>query len=267
MFTHYLITRFNIKVSNFGPERMDSPPMTEDWLNDRLKLFLTYTVPSALAQTTTNFRWLIYFDPDTPRSILGKVQFLLNGPVPVEIVFVNDYQAMLDDLVTRARNMPTSYIMTSRMDNDDMISCHFIQKVQEAFVPQHDTIINLNAGFEYSMEDQVLKKWNTRFKNQFITLIEKTDNTNLQSVYGFPHWRLPAGAHVINIPGKPYWIYLRHELNYSEGKITGIPVFVKPASLDDFPVSVSKLHLSSTHTFHYALRWFPKMLKRRLGIK
>ena len=173
---------------------------------------------------------------------------------------------MIDDLIFKIKNAPTPFVITTRMDNDDIISSHFISQVQQSFIQQHNTIINLNAGYEYSVEDQVLKKWNTRFKNQFISLIEQSDNDSIQSVYAFPHWRLPEDAKVINVPGRPYWIYLIHELNYSGSKVTGIPVFIKPRHLKDFPLAVRKLKLSTIHTFRYGVKWFPKMVRRRLGL-
>ena len=78
MFIHYLITRVNIRVSAYGPEKMDSPAMDDAWLNDRIELFLRFCIPSVLEQTSKNLTWLIYFDPATPSFVFEKLNLNVN---------------------------------------------------------------------------------------------------------------------------------------------------------------------------------------------
>lgn len=266
MFKHYLITRFNIYSTGNGPERMYSPKMDLDWLTARLNLFLKYCAPSILQQTTSNFTWLIYLHPQTPELILNQLKFLEKNKIEIQLIFLPSYELMLEDLIHKIRNASTPFVITSRIDNDDLISKFFIENVQNAFLPEHNRIINFNSGYEYSIVDKVLKRWNTRFKNQFISIIENVKMPDIQSIYGFPHWRPPAGSKICNVPGPAHWTYLRHELNYSDPAITGMPVFIKPKEFELFPDSLSELPLSWWHTFLYSTKWFPVVFKRRLRI-
>jgi hypothetical protein len=263
MFIHYLATRFNIKVSRFGPENMDSPVMDAAWLEKRLSLFLQYCAPSVLVQSQPNFIWLIYLDPETPKEIMRRIDFLLHDTIKVEFCFVEDYPAMLSDLQNKIRRSESPYVITTRMDNDDVISKHFIHHIQTAFLQKHRMVINFLSGYEYSRADKVLKKWNVRFHNQFISLIEKSGADDILSVYGFPHWKLPVGSEIINLKVGPQWLYIRHELNYSGGGITGIPQLIRPSDLKLFPESIQKMPVSLTGTLKYARLWIPKMIKRK----
>ena len=173
MFIHFLITRFNIKISGSGPEKMTSPFMTAQWLSQRLNLFLTYCVPSVLEQTNKNFIWLLYFDRDSPKFILDQITFLKNQSPEVRILLVGDYNEMLGDISSTIKSSQQPFAITSRLDNDDLISKDFIERVQNAFVPHHNTIINFNSGLEFSIWDKVMKKWNNRPHNQFISVFAK----------------------------------------------------------------------------------------------
>jgi hypothetical protein len=217
-----------------------------------------------MEQSNTNFTWILYFDPATPAPILKKVAFLLNAPVKTELRFADNYDSMLADLRKTLHDAPSQYVITSRLDNDDLISRHFISDVQKSFKPHHATFINFNAGYEYSLHDCVLKKWNVRPHNQFISIVEEAKAMDLQSIYGFPHWKIPENAEVIDISGEPHWIYLRHGLNYSGSAITGIPCFFRPKYLALFPGEMRNARLSFAGTLHYSLRWLPKMVKRKM---
>lgn len=260
MFTHYLITRFNIKVTGSGPEVLDSTGTDDAWFQERMRLFKLYCAPSVLAQSNNNFKWLIYFDPATPLEELG---YVLEGRVPVEFIYTQDYPSMVLDIIDRIRAAPTPYVVTSRIDNDDAISSIFIQSVQDAFVPEDKTIINPNSGYIYESNNQLLTRWNKRFKNQFLSIIEHKDSGQVYSVYGFPHWKPPMEASIINIQGPPYWIYWRHSHNFSDQKRTGIPIFIK-TKLRAYPTAVQSIPISWKFTLKYALHWFPKVVKRRL---
>lgn len=263
-FTHLLITRFNIRVAGYGPERMESPSMTEEWLEERFSLFTRFCAPSVVAQTEKNFIWLWYLAPETPVGFIQRITSFPLASVEVDIRYVRDYSDMLHDTQQYIRRLHTPFVITTRLDNDDIISQDFIARVQSSFLPQERTIINFLAGYEYGSRDHVLKRWNVRYMNQFISLIESTQAVDLLTIYQFPHWKIPARANIVNIGGSPYWIYLRHALNYSEQKINAIPVFRKSSPLARFPAFRADVPISFLHTLRYAIAWFPHMVTRRI---
>lgn len=260
MFTHYLITRFNIKVSGAGPEVLNSAGANEEWFQTRMMLFKSFCAPSVLGQISKNFKWLIYFDPSTS---LEEIAYMLHSRVPVEFILTKDYHSMVQDIIHRIREAPTPYVITSRMDNDDAISSIFIQSIQQAFIPVDKTIINANSGYVYDSAHRLLTRWNKRYKNQFLSIIEDKNADRLYTVYGFPHWKPPAEVSIINIQGPPYWIYWRHSDNFSDQQRTGIPMFTKNR-LNTYPQAVQRIPISWKSTIAYAIQWLPKVIGRRL---
>ncbi|HJW29137.1 MAG TPA: glycosyltransferase [Saprospiraceae bacterium] len=263
MFTHFLITRFNLPLSGFGPEIIYSPSLDETWLRVRLKYFLQYCVPSVLSQSTTAFTWLIYLDRSTPEEFRQTLQFSTAQPVPIELVYVKDFDGMLEDLRHRIRQVTTSHVITSRIDNDDVIHMKFMETVQIHFTPASMTLVNFNSGYEYHVHERIIKKWNERLHNQFMSLFEDAQAANILTIYGFPHWQPPGNATFINISSPPGWAHIRHENNYSPDTYKAIPVFTSGALKTISPV-FRDTTFSFYNTMTYALRWFPRMIARRI---
>ena len=67
---HVLLTRFNLPSAGF-----ESIVRAQDgWLKDRIELFERYSIPSVQAQTSQAFHWIIYFDPESPEWLKGRIQ-------------------------------------------------------------------------------------------------------------------------------------------------------------------------------------------------
>ncbi len=259
MFSHYVITRFNVRIDGMGPEKIISPPLDASWLEERLFYFSRFCVPSLQQQTETNFTWLVYVDAETPAPVLNNLLALRTSLPHLEFLPVVDFAHMLSSLRERMMKSPEPYIITTRLDNDDMVSRTFIASIQAAFRPAPLTVINFNAGYEYDIRLGIVKKWNERFHNQFISLVEQRDTPEILTVYGFPHWRLPEKAGVINLDAPAGWMHLRHRGNYSPDTYKGIPVFSK-REVKPFPVEIK---ISMIQSIRYALAWFPRMVARR----
>jgi hypothetical protein len=263
MYTHYLVTRFNIRIEGMGPEKIESPPLDQAWMQARLQYFETYCAKSVCNQFTTAFTWLVYFDTETDPAIFQRLAPVLRCGPKIECITADHFDAMLADVRQRIALADQPYIITSRLDNDDMISRDFIQRVQDAFVPEHNTLINFNAGFELDATTGLVKKWNQRFHNQFISLIEKKQPADALTVYGFPHWGPPTEMREINIDVPPAWMHLRHVNNYSHNTYKAIPVFSNQ-SLENFPVEHAFSVRRWWHTMRYGMQWFPRMVWRRI---
>ena len=61
MFKHFLITRFNLIKADWNTNKKDKAVLTEEWHENRFKLFLNYCYPSVAAQQNKNFTWLVFF--------------------------------------------------------------------------------------------------------------------------------------------------------------------------------------------------------------
>jgi hypothetical protein len=262
-FTHYLISRFNIRVKTYGPEPLDSSAIDPFYIQQRLKLFEDYCLPSVRSQVSKNFSWLIYFDVDTDPQLLNRVQQITGSEIPVLLIRVPDFEGMLSDLRERIRVLTTPYVLTTRLDNDDLISENFIAAVQRHFIKTDGLVINFTRGFEIDLNRHYIKKWNDRPKNQFITLMEKRGSEKALTIYGFPHYALPPDLPVLYDRNDYQWAYTRHGYNYSPQKINARPVF-QMKRLRSFPFLYNGFSLSFTHTAMYTLQWFAKRTVRKI---
>lgn len=63
---HFILTRFNLNL--WHKDKNDNEINRNEWLAYRLNLFETYCLPSVVAQTEQNFKWIILVDKETPKE-------------------------------------------------------------------------------------------------------------------------------------------------------------------------------------------------------
>ncbi len=76
-FNHFLLTRFNIKSDNGFDLVVSDPQKTiynPEWLEDRFKRFEKYCYYSVKSSSNTNFKWLVFFDINTPDVFRAKIK-------------------------------------------------------------------------------------------------------------------------------------------------------------------------------------------------
>jgi len=125
MFKHYIFTRWNLLDTNttiYNNPAIDNP---EVWMKHRMELFEKYTLPSVMLQTCKNFTWLLAFAKETPIWITDKYKEFPN------VVIIREYPA--DWLRRYWGHTEGDWIISSRLDNDDMIMPEYIETVQSYF--------------------------------------------------------------------------------------------------------------------------------------
>ena len=79
----------------------------------------------------------------------------------------------MDSIIKELTPSATEYVLTSRLDNDDGINCHFIEDIQSRFKRVEDEcVLNYLYGYQYEPSSDILKKWYYT-NNHFITSIQK----------------------------------------------------------------------------------------------
>ena len=118
----------------------------EEWMEHRMKLFDELTLPSVICQTCTDFTWLLAFDRNTPEWIKDKYMSFPNVMIaynyPADHI-KNEYSAI---------NVPPyngDWIITSRLDNDDIILPEYIETVQSYF-DKTFKLVDVN-GYQYDL--------------------------------------------------------------------------------------------------------------------
>lgn len=212
-FDHFLLTRFNVRVF----EGAGRP--TESWLTERFNLFRTFCFGSVSQQSNSNFRWLVFMDEDTPqwlREAISSLAVDMNGRlIPVYLLTPFSAQKVAEEVRQRASS---SYVITTRIDNDDAISFDFIEQIQARFLSQEFEFLNFIDGCQLANGRTYKRPYPA---NPFITLFEyNTPDMPLKTVYLDEHPRLPMHGKVRDVrTGHAMWIQIVHSSNVANAVV------------------------------------------------
>ena len=180
-FSHYILTRFNFGL--YDKEDAD------EWMSARMGLFEA-TKESILSQEG-EFQWIVSVDSRTPVKYLKKI-FTDKRMIKVTC----DSRVAFDDIKPK-----TPWVITTRMDNDDLYLPGAVKAIQEQFKPEIRVIDieynQLYKGKRYTSE--------RRGPNSpFLSLVEPSDR--VKTCYCRPHYKLldgyPTEDGLVSIPGK-----------------------------------------------------------------
>lgn len=267
-FQHYLITRFNIPASNWKCDKNNKVVQDEVWLQKRISLFETFCLPSVIGQSQKNFQWLVWFDTNSPQLLKDKINEWQNkctNFIPCYSVDYDEWQFSQMSIYIK-ENSKQEYVITTRLDNDDALRYDAIEQIQEAFVQQDNTIIDMPNGFCYNQQNHLFSR-NTITSSPFISYIECFSKEHIDTVYreGHPAWI--GKACFVNLQDF-LWIQVIHDSNIANSQ-HGKICFWEQNSLFNTDIAVlsrvSVLH-SRVKQEYYLLKHILKMqLLRLLG--
>ena len=205
---HAILTRFNLPSPDYE-ERLRNQPR---WLEERFELFGRYCLPCVRRQTLTNFKWIIYFDPASPswaKEIIQKYarQGLFYPRFRAEVPR-ND---LLGDIRELFPNRSASLI-TTNLDNDDMIAKDFVHRLQAYAVRETGRRVALNfpSGYAYA-QGQFYRHFDK--SNAFASMFEPWDGAI--TIWCDWHTRLASHATLIQVDNLPAWAQVIHARNVS----------------------------------------------------
>ncbi len=264
-FTHFIITRYNVKLEGWGWDHDISGAATldESWLKHRYDLFMKYCVPSVATQSCSDFEWLIYISPDTPDEYLQKFNALTSKYPHFSFRPVNGYDESMDDIRRSLSSAKTPYVITPRLDNDDGLGKEYVAHVQRHFVKEDKVIINFLHGNGYDVNRSVLTSMYHMCMNHFTSLIEirSPDVSNI-SVRGFAHDDPPSEMKFINLDDKHAWLKIFHDRNL-KSQLFGYPVFQSRLH-EYFGLHPRDLHVNVGNTLAYSASWLADGVKRKI---
>lgn len=173
MYKHYLITRFNVKLYRKEGEPASA---SEEWLANRFVLFEKYTLPSIKNQACKDFKWLVLFDADTPDKYKRKIEeYSLSLPQFTPIYVTGSPSEMCSEIVLDYINNdnPKEYLITTRIDNDDVIHRDYMRNIQKAFKPAENTFVTFRSGLQYVESTNSMIKFNY-IKNHYVSRVERS---------------------------------------------------------------------------------------------
>jgi hypothetical protein len=274
IFKHFVITRFNIKYSLETKNGNQENIITDQWLKNRFDIFEKFCFPSICHQSNQNFIWLIYFDSNTPPAYREKVAGYAKVFENMVPRFISGQSVFLESVIMDVKEFTSNeqqYIITTRIDNDDVLHKNAISVIQYHFQKQDNIIIDLRKGYCLQIvPDFLLTRFYFPF-NQFISLIEKFDNFQKpRTVYCRKHQEWRNYARVIAIDNDYYWLQLIHNENIIN-KIHG-PAVIKIKILRDFAINQNFRidwryfwHYLKRNSFFYLKKILPPRIKKILS--
>lgn len=244
MLHHFILTRFNLRLWSHDKNGETINPAS--WLEERLQLFETYTLPSVKGQTCQDFTWVLLVDRDTPVDYRERMKaYREQCPQMVFIAVGKRYAAefarIFEEVVNEQLKEKDAHAgdlcLTTYLDNDDCLHKDYIQSVHSLLNSPQSTppiakdndrgaFITFDYGLQYYTELGIA----TRIKysnNHFITLAEPLipSNPSTSSSFRQPYTCYGYGSHFylekreilpvnhIIQPDKPMWVEVIHKDN------------------------------------------------------
>ncbi len=218
MFKHFLITRFNLRKSDWKTNKNNKAILTEEWHKNRFQLFTDYCFPSVAYQTNKEFNWIVFFDTSTPDEYKKVITALQNDLSIFKPIFIDGMNQFLPSIKTYIKDFDEKYIITSSLDNDDCISRTYIEEIQKEFDQQDFMVLDFVDGYTLQIQPNIKIGKKLHQYNPFISLIEK--NNEPITVCDVPHRIWKKEKRILQIRDKRIWssiIHLENKVNEFTG--------------------------------------------------
>lgn len=254
---YVILTRFNLQYKE------STQNLSVEWLEERIQLFQTYTLPSIQAQTNQNFEWLILIDARTPDSIYQRLQNITNSYIHLVRVeaqgdeALNAYYRSLAHELGKGHDM----LISTRLDSDDCLAVNFTDAItkfiQAKSVPY---AVSFSTGLQYFSR----KGWNFRItypSNHFLTIFEQGDSA--QSALGYDHTRIDEYMPlIIGDKTRPMWTEIVHGGNIANNYTPALKPYPYPFTWKNVSGLIA-LHLHyRCWQVQYAIRHPKKVIDR-----
>jgi hypothetical protein len=192
-FTHLLLTR-----SDYRP---DHPALAE-----RVRLFRELTVPSIAAQTCSRFAWLVETQNPEFREALA--------PIPNALIVARPLSTVVLEALAGA-----PWLITSRVDNDDLLLPEYVERVQAEFREERAAIDSRGYRWDLRTDEVVhFDHYRADFTSPFASLVEPAKGAvGVRSVH---HHALAKLAPVTVLEDR-LWVQTIHETNLQMKWIDG----------------------------------------------
>lgn len=219
MYVHYLITRFNLRTAEWTTTKHNERVLDKAWYENRFRLFEKYCLPSVLAQSNPNFTWCILFDTETPVNYKKRINELVKDHPNFIVLFISGMKEMgnsFSNLVKSTLSPTISFIITSRLDNDDMIHRDFIKTIQHIALNRpttwERTIVDLRSGLQLNLEriPSEIRKVSSSF-NPFISVVAPLEDN--ESAITRMHSEWSKEKNILVYEDQPLWVEIVHNKN------------------------------------------------------
>ena len=249
---HFILTRFNIPFIvcqnpqgghlplKVGSRRLGCDP---DWLSHRFKLFKRWTLPSVQSQSCKQFRWLCFFDEETPQEYLQEAESW-NMEIILVPYTIQSYSGAIIYAPAIADRVTSEWVATTRLDNDDMIAWDFVERVQQNLRETEEWLtFPTGAAGTTDMSYGARQVVNNTFLTRVASVVETTTKC-VPTVYEISHVKVATSlVPVREIASPVLWCVVVHTRNMNNNIRLIDPA--KPLSFCDMQERFPHLKLST----------------------
>ena len=225
----FLLTRFNLNL--FPKDKEGISTRTEEWLDDRFRLFEKYCFPSVLNQSCKDFIWVVLYDDKTPTKYKEKItsyQDQMKNFLPVFFSSeeAENHKSLINQVVAGHKD-ESSCLITARVDNDDALHKDFIKNATN--LKEQTKELNHFYSFGIGLQYYVKKNFAVRLryeKNHFlVSVTNHYDKGRVRNILEFLHpsiadYGVPFTC-VNNV--EPMWVEVVHQHNVNNDCIMTLP--------------------------------------------
>ena len=148
----------HLVLTRYAQKGLFYEDFSEDWLDDRLRVFSQFCVPSMAQQTATDFSWLVFCDDTLDPDRLEAIEKSAAAVPQFELVLTSHANGVgLPDAIRPRIYEDTEVLVTTRLDNDDGLHREAIAVLHSylpAFVnsPHPRWVVNFPSGYRYEAE-------------------------------------------------------------------------------------------------------------------
>lgn len=202
---HFILTRYNVA----SPGREQALRLKPGWLDKRFDLFKEFCLPGVASQTRKDFEWIIFFDRQTPKDYMDRIQALQSVfPFRIEYTDLFEMNKICPQLV--AERGGAEWLLTTRLDSDDILAVDFVERLRGGLKPKTEYIVNFPNGLIMSLHGKAQALYLDRDESSpFASLLEPFTN-NINTIWQKQHRHIDEIAPITQMEGKPAWLQIVH---------------------------------------------------------
>ena len=146
-YKHIILTRFNLQY-----DLQSDIHIQDNWLEERFRLFEQYCFPSIIAQTNQLFDWVILISDQTPNNYLLRLTQHTKSHKNIYIEQCSYYEDVniLYQAIGSKYVQGYDYLLSTRVDNDDMLAKDFVETLQQQLPITHaPAVLTFTNGIQW----------------------------------------------------------------------------------------------------------------------
>jgi len=178
---HFILTRFMMHVGL-------SKEKNQNYVDSRIIPFNNFYVKSMIAQSNKDFVNVFFIDPKYSHFDYSKFHF---DKLNCKIIYISKFTEIKDALKKNFNIKDNDFVLTTRMDSDDMIQKDFVKGIQNsAKQADSDCIVDFKKIIMMSIDDKSYRVRSYTANSMFLSTKTKLKNFEKFGCYSGKHGQL-----------------------------------------------------------------------------